>query len=759
MRRVIFTISTVGMLLGPAALGLGPTMAEERTFSLGTCPRPAAVPFKAEGPAFSFDAGTFRGTLHEGGRSLGLYPVVEKASKTPIAGPYGLFSPYRMLTADARFGTAAWDWASQARLLPNGGVESRWTADKDHPMDMTAVYYWSAADTLDFQVSVKPQKDLRGFELFLASYFDGFPQSFARVTKNPDANGKPGFMEAKASAGVWQTFPRDADAVRLYQDGRWTRPPHPVEWRMMPNYAAPIALRRDAKRGLTAVLMARPSDCFAISTPFGEEGHRSVYLSLFGRDIKAGHSETARARLVIGRNISDDAAVRLYERFVAESPEAVMARVRLGLPGKSDEEIVKLLRSYVPADSSLGGSGMDWFAARLRLAQEQRKAVDAIHDCGGYVSYDYQRDAKDATSGGYVAYDYHRDVPRKPSGDAQPPGPRSLRALLGDDFFANVVGVSFVTDESSGDIELTDADLLRLKSHFAALPQLRELIFHGLSNREVRLEGIVEAVGQLERLEIAYSRVTDAGLQCLRGLKQLKTLGLPHCRSSAFTGAGLQHLKGLKSLNLCDTGVTDAGLACVAELAGLEELDVSWNESLDDNALRRLEGLRELRVLRLDATGVTDVGLQHLQELTRLKRLGLTNTHVAGNGLKHLAGLTHLQRLELYGPHCQVTDADLQYLEKMEELRALNLQGKITGVGLDHLNRLGRLDILALDHNPITDAALDHFRGLVHVKILCVRQTTLTDQGVRKLRQMLPNCQVEQNDREYVPPAAAPKSV
>jgi hypothetical protein len=64
--------------------------------------------------------------------------------------------------------------------------------------------------------------------------------------------------------------------------------------------------------------MAPPQDCFAVLTPFGEEGHRSVYLSLFGRDLKAGETATARARLVIGRDISDEQAIALYKAYVGK---------------------------------------------------------------------------------------------------------------------------------------------------------------------------------------------------------------------------------------------------------------------------------------------------------------------------------------------------------------------------------------------------------------------------------------------------------
>ena len=278
----------------------------------------AKLAFTVAGKEYTFNTGVLRGTLREGGKSKGLRPVFDVASGASLAASLGIMSPYRLLTADARFGTAAWDWASEARLLPDGAVEVRWSPDAQHPLEMTAVYRWSAPNVLDFTATVKPQQDLRKFELFLASYFDGFPVSQVYVAEAPAAGGKAAFMEAVQAAAVWQAFPRDDAAAGIIGDGRWKFPPNPVEWKIMPRLAAPLAVRRDAKTGLAAVLMAPPQDCFAVLTPFGEEGHRSVYLSLFGRDLKAGETATARARLVIGRDISDEQAIALYKAYVGK---------------------------------------------------------------------------------------------------------------------------------------------------------------------------------------------------------------------------------------------------------------------------------------------------------------------------------------------------------------------------------------------------------------------------------------------------------
>ncbi len=275
---------------------------------------PAALAFRPAGKEFVFDTGALRGTLRAQGRSLGLTGVVDVASGKALAGSYGLVSHYRLLDAKARYGTAAWDRPSQAQLLGDGAVEVSWPADAAHPFQTKATYRWAAPDTLDVRTEVTASRPLRRFEVFLASYFAGFPISMVYARSGPD--GKPEFVPATKDRGVWLAFPRDEEAVRMIRDGRWQRPPNPVQWVIMPRLAAPLAMRRDPESGLAALLMAPASDCFAVCTPFGEEGHRSVYLSLFGRDLAPGQSAAARARLVIAPNLAPADAVHRYETYL-----------------------------------------------------------------------------------------------------------------------------------------------------------------------------------------------------------------------------------------------------------------------------------------------------------------------------------------------------------------------------------------------------------------------------------------------------------
>ncbi len=270
----------------------------------------ARLSFAPSGKEFTFDTGVLRGKLRPLGKSLGLASVVHIPSGVMLDrgdNGHGLFSHYRVFTTGQRYGHGAWDWPSTARLRDDGAVEVSFVSDTNRPFDFRALYRWSAPDALDLDTIVTAKQDLRGFESFLASYFaERFTNALACVKEPPNQSGQPKFMAAEKSFGVWQMFPRDAAAVGIVNDGRWGIEPNPVDWVTMPALAKPIAVRRDPTSGVSVALMARTEDCFAVMMPFQTEGHYSLYLSLFGRDLKAGETATARTRLLVVAPFSEE---------------------------------------------------------------------------------------------------------------------------------------------------------------------------------------------------------------------------------------------------------------------------------------------------------------------------------------------------------------------------------------------------------------------------------------------------------------------
>ena len=106
--------------------------------------------------------------------------------------------------------------------------------------------------------------------------------------------------------------------------------------------------------------------------------------------------------------------------------------------------------------------------------------------------------------------------------------------------------------------------------------------------------------------------------------RAIKTLIDVQLEKSKVTDAGIEYLRGLplKSLNLNYTAVTDACMPTIGSIATLESL-------------------------QMEASRLTDVGMVEVAKLTKLKRFGCRLADVSGEGIKHLAGLTDLTRLEL----------------------------------------------------------------------------------------------------------------
>jgi hypothetical protein len=279
---------------------------------------------------FSFDTGVVRGELRADNQTQGIPTLVETETGMEAAygqGNPGILSYYRVFTTNKRWGDSAREWPKSSSLLPDGAVRIQWPSHDDHPFEMTAVYRWSSADTLDLETTVETERDLERFEVFLSSYFHRSFKSLVYVKGTIHAPGPPFFLSTDVNdlvSGTYLAFPRDREAAQIIYDGRWDYEPHPVHFSVTRFFACPLCMKQGERSGVTILLMSRPDDCFAIETPYnmdppdGIAGHYSMYMSLFGVDVKAGQTAHAHTRLVVGRNISEREAVSRYSEFIGE---------------------------------------------------------------------------------------------------------------------------------------------------------------------------------------------------------------------------------------------------------------------------------------------------------------------------------------------------------------------------------------------------------------------------------------------------------
>jgi hypothetical protein len=120
---------------------------------------------------------------------------------------------------------------------------------------------------------------------------------------------------------------------------------------------------------------------------------------------------------------SDTEEVPANVSNVSDEVGKMMAELRLRFADKTDDEIVQVLRRYAPPDQSGVSDGMKWFTEKFHRAAKQRKAVEAIKNVNGGIFYDCQE-------GSGIC---------RPAGN--PRAPASLRRLLSDHFFTDVIGV------------------------------------------------------------------------------------------------------------------------------------------------------------------------------------------------------------------------------------------------------------------------------------------------------------------------------
>ena len=159
------------------------------------------------------------------------------------------------------------------------------------------------------------------------------------------------------------------------------------------------------------------------------------------------------------------------------------------------------------------------------------------------------------------------------------------------------------------------------------------------------------------------------------------------------------------------------------------------NAQVTDADLKVLEQFKELAVLRLDGTGITDQGLKIVGARRKLRHLYLGNTAVTDAGIRELRNLKDLSILNLN--KTQVTGAGLAALTGCKELQEVTLIGAaVTNDGLKGLKDLHAVELLVLSETRITDAGLANLKGMKKLHGLFFDSTRITDAGLHTFRDL-----------------------
>jgi hypothetical protein len=313
---------------------------------------------------------------------------------------------------------------------------------------------------------------------------------------------------------------------------------------------------------------------------------------------------------------------------------------------------------------------------------------------------------------------------------AQPPGPRWLRRIVGDEYFRNIVYVSYhgrLDPRSRPGLDMStlgpgpDEEVLRKLASLGALKAL------AIDRSDMKARALAH-VGRLHDLQVlAISdcpNVTDESMAFLQDLQELKVVNMGRCRIGDRGAAYLAKLPKLERLQIHGGSITDA---CLASLRGIRALDslVVENPAITDAGLAQIRGMSSLLVLNVHSPGITDAGLAHAASLKSLQVLGLDDAQITDEGLALLTDLKRLKIIDLSPTGPPLTDRALGHLHRLSGLEVINI---------------GNLKHPATQFS--NDAILELVRALPKLNLLRLEPANLDPAFVTQLKQAHPGLKV-----------------
>lgn len=260
-------------------------------------------------------------------------------------------------------------------------------------------------------------------------------------------------------------------------------------------------------------------------------------------------------------------------------------------------------------------------------------------------------------------------------------------------------------------------------------------------------DGAIDALKEKPRLHrLDTGRlVTDAGLALLHDFPKFKTWREDEGTEAhllidgPFTNSGLASLAGLDGVFELDlfwhvTGITADGFEVLRHLPNLVSLGCD-GELSNDAAMRHIASIPRLRKLRAQGTAATDDGFIALSRSASLEHFwGRECPNLTGRGF---AALSRMPALRTLGVSCKkVDDEALSSLPRFPALRDLT-PIDVKDEGFRHVGRCERLERLSCMYcRDTTDVATGCIAGL-QLKTYYAGLTKITDLSLEILGRML----------------------
>jgi len=156
---------------------------------------------------------------------------------------------------------------------------------------------------------------------------------------------------------------------------------------------------------------------------------------------------------------------------------------------------------------------------------------------------------------------------------------------------------------------------------------------------------------------------------------------------------------------------------------------------VDDKSTDPIRNWRELTLIDMDDTEITDYALANMKGLSKLNTLAVNDTHVTGNGLLNLP----LARLTLLALN-RVRDAKL-ILPRLRHSKVkimLNMVGDdLNDEDLKLLAQIPQVAVLDIRQNRYSDKGIEYLVGLKQVEHLSIDGSNITPRCARKLKNLI----------------------
>jgi len=284
------------------------------------------------------------------------------------------------------------------------------------------------------------------------------------------------------------------------------------------------------------------------------------------------------------------------------------------------------------------------------------------------------------------------------------------------------LGATF-TQNASGEVVTIDFSTAKLPSSFGDA-QLRRLLISPLTKltlcniqpSDATVAQIVCTGSRLTEFTLTDATVTPSQLEMLRKLPKLKNLN----------AATPQELAARKV-------ITQIGGTLLADGQGVDL--TSGRMTVGDKQLAKILTLSNLKILRVDGAGITDLSLPLiLQYRDSLTDLMLVNTSFSSDAFKKLAAMPKLTTLDIRGAS-QLDDTVVPAIANNHSIKALALLGAtITDKGLAKIATMKQLLSLDLRScNGLKAAGMLHLRTLPNLKVLKLSGETVNDKTLAAL--------------------------